>query len=807
LSYGNFAGGRSVAFTLDALDVAARRGERLRGTARGTLLGERATLSIRGGKLPDMLRELAVPVEIDLAAATAKVRIDGTLARPEATRGTDLAFRLDAPRSGDLARWLGVASESRLPLALRGRARVESDEWHLDETTLKLGRSDLTIDAHRTGIGGKPVIVAAVRSTLIDVPELETLRAKQATPADRKIDVPILPYGIDLEDADLGLGLQRVVLGRVDLADVGFGARVREGRLSPSPFAAIFAGVPFEGRLGLDLRSDVPELSLAMSTGKTDVGALLRRLGVAEDIDGRADALQVEITGRGSRVRDMAERSTFEARLLGGDLAVRGASKEPLARIRLKEAIIAAPPGKRIAARLDGALDDTPVEILVWSGTLADFVRDATKVPFSVEAKAAGARLTLEGEAALPLGRGGALTLEMSGERLDSLSGLARVELPPWGPWSIRGPFQMTPTGYEVRRLQVRVGTSRLNGTGRLDVTGARPRLDVRITAPNVQLDDFPTPERLADAPDRTTTTESVRASVKDTAGQTQRLLSAEFLRRLDAYVDVTVRQVLSGADRLGDGTFRVQIVEGRLYLGPAEVNLPGGTAKLSIAYDPTKGGGVELAAGAYIERFDYGILARRMRRGNDVRGLFSMNLELSGKAPSLDAIMSHADGRIDFAVWPTDLRGGIFDLWSVNLLVALLPMIDPSSESRVNCFVGRIDLNDGKLKDDTLVIDTTRVRVRGTGGANFKTEELAFRFQPRAKGLQLFSLQTPLQVTGTFTDFSVGVQPGDVFATIVRLFGSLIVVPIEWITQGPLPRDGADVCSDPLRAIGQAKR
>ena len=806
LSYGNFAGGRSVAFTLDALDVAVRRGERLRGTARGTLLGERAALSIRGGKLPDMLRELAAPVEIDLAAANAKVRIEGTLARPEATRGTDLAFRLDARRSGDLARWLGIAPESSLPLALRGRARVESDEWHLDETTLKLGRSDLTIDAHRTGIGGKPMLVAAVRSTLIDVPELATLRGGPSAPADRKIDVPILPYGIDLEDADLGLGLQRVVLGRADLADVGFGARIREGRLSPSPFAATFAGVPFEGLLGLDLRSDVPEASLAMSTGAVDIGALLRRLGVAEDIDGRAEALQVEITGRGSRLRDMAERSTFEARLLGGSLAVRGPGKQPAIAIELKEAVIAAPPGKRIAARLDGALDETPVEILVWSGTLADFARDATKVPFSVEAKAAGARLTLAGEVALPLGRGGQLTLEMSGERLDSLSGLARVALPPWGPWSIRGPFQMTPTGYEVRRLQVRVGTSRLNGTGRLDVTGARPRLDVRITAPNVQLDDFPTHTASAGSPSRPTSQEDLRATARGAATQTQALLSAAFLRRLDAFVDVEVRQVLSGTDRLGDGRLVAQIVEGRLYLGPAEVNLPGGTAKFSILYDPTKGA-IDLAAGAYIERFDYGILARRLRRADDVKGLFSLNFEVAGTAPSLDTIMNRANGRIDFAIWPTDVRAGVFDLWSVNVMLALLPFIDPNSESRVNCVVGRFDLNDGKLRDDAFVIDTTRVRVRGTGGANFETEALGFRFRPRAKGLALLSLQTPLQVTGTFTDYSVGVEAGDVLATILRLLGSVIVVPFEWLTQGPLPRDGADVCTDPLRQTGAAKR
>jgi hypothetical protein len=29
----------------------------------------------------------------------------------------------------------------------------------------------------------------------------------------------------------------------------------------------------------------------------------------------------------------------------------------------------------------------------------------------------------------------------------------------------------------------------------------------------------------------------------------------------------------------------------------------------------------------------------------------------------------------------------------------------------------------------------------------------------------------------------------------------SPILLPIEWFTLGPLPRDGADVCTNPLRA------
>jgi hypothetical protein len=83
---------------------------------------------------------------------------------------------------------------------------------------------------------------------------------------DLPVLLPVLLRDGELVAADIGLGLERVVLPRGDLNDVAFSARVRDGRLKPSAFAARFAGVTFAGSLGLDLRSAVPEVSLEMST-------------------------------------------------------------------------------------------------------------------------------------------------------------------------------------------------------------------------------------------------------------------------------------------------------------------------------------------------------------------------------------------------------------------------------------------------------------------------------------------------------------------------------------------------------------
>jgi uncharacterized protein involved in outer membrane biogenesis len=450
--------------------------------------------------------------------------------------------------------------------------------------------------------------------------------------------------------------------------------------------------------------------------------------------------------------------------------------------------------------RLEGTLDQTAVRVQLSTGSLTHFAGDATRVPFAMTAQAAGTRLNLDGDVTLPLGSAAQLTFEMSGERLDSLSELARVELPAWGPWSLRGPIRMSATGYEVQALTVNVGRSRLGGSGTLDVGGPRPRLQMQVAAPTLQLDDFPMPPRLTDPPESPVQGGGMRGATSRLAGRVDRLLSARFLRRFDATVDVQADEVLSGADRLADGALHLKLQEGRLDLDPALVNLPGGGMRLSMSYD-LKESEVDFHVAARVESFDYGIIARRLNRADDVRGLFSMNLELAGRAPSLDSIMRNASGRLDIAVWPTELRSGMFNLWSANLVLTLLPLIDPGIKSQVNCIVARLDLKDGDLRDDKILIDTTTVRIRGAGHADLRSEELAFVFRPRAKGPGLFRLQTPLRVSGTLTDQRFGVDQREAAFSVMRMIASPILVPIEWLTLGPQPRDGADVCTDPLRA------
>ncbi len=807
LSYGNVEGATPVEFRLDNLAVAIPAGKRLTGQVRGSLLGEPFSANFTGGDLPTLTDEIRWPLQFEAKATGAVFRLEGILAAPEAESGTDLRFSFSAARAGNVARWLGLSPDATGVVAIEGHVRVESDEWRLNPFSARFGNTVVSAELARVGIGRQPLVQARLLLENLDVDEFERMLppSDPHAPAKSMFDLPILPQGISLLDADLDVQVKRVAMQPAPVTDVSFTGRIRDGRMWPSPFSANLAGTVFSGATALDLRGQVPEASVWVAAEKVDIGGLLQKLKVVSDLEARAEQLRAELIGRGSRLGEMLERSSLLAELESGQMIVRDPNRTLQLPIKITKGTAKAAAGQPVTLDLDGAIDVTPVTIHVKSGTLPDFLKTSSDMPFSVTAEAAGAQLTLFGKVALPIDQlAMRMKLSVHGERLDSLNRLAHVELPLWGPWELGGKFRIASSGYEVPDLTLRIGDSTLNGRGSLGTTGARPRLDMELSAPRVQLNDFRLEgwslvDKKEKTPAKTVSVEQMRAQAKQAAAQGQKLLSPEVLRSFDAALNVAVEEVLSGVDKLGSGTLKAQLIDGKFVLDPAKVNVPGGSARIALSYLPTETD-VAVQANVQVDRFDYGILARRIKPGTDMQGLFSLQMNLEAHPKTLDALMQHANGRIDFAVWPRDFKSGIFDLWAVNLFVALLPAVDPASESKINCAVGRFDLRDGKLTQDEILMDTSRMRVNGVGKVDFATEELAFRLAPKAKSPQFFSLATPVQVSGKITDFKIGVAGSDVLETVGRFLTSVFVVPIEMLTQKDLPRDGADVCANAMR-------
>ena len=99
-------------------------------------------------------------------------------------------------------------------------------------------------------------------------------------------------------------------------------------------------------------------------------------------------------------------------------------------------------------------------------------------------------------------------------------------------------------------------------------------------------------------------------------------------------------------------------------------------------------------------------------------------------------------------------------------------------------------------MEDKLLVLDTSTVRVKGSGVIDLRSEEVDLLLRPAPKRPRFFSLATPLVVDGTLSDFRVGVAPGGLLGTAFRLSYAYIIVPFQLVTQRSPPREGADICA-----------
>jgi uncharacterized protein involved in outer membrane biogenesis len=810
LSYGNIDGGRPVEFTLEKLAVALPAGKALTGEMHGSLLGNPVTAQLRSGALEPLMLEDRVPIDFNARSGGVRARIHGVLQLPSESRGPELDFEISAPHAGEVASWFGLRPGAEAHAAVLGRAALRSRQWSLADFSLRLGRTTLTAEALQTGIGTHPLLKVRLAAEQIDVAELESLlpKTRKEDSSGPVLNIPILPQGIDLTDADVEVRLKRFLGSPLEVRDVSFDGRIRDGYMYPSQFAANVAEMALRGAILLDLRSREPNAGLWLFANNADIGNVLRKLDLARNIDATLDLMQIYLASHSTRLGDLIARADLTGNFAGGRVTLRDPNTRAEAKIALESGLLRAAPGDKVRLDLKGTIDDNPVAIGVETASAQDLMNPKLPVPFKLDIEAAATRMELAGAIARPLGnREVELALEVHGTRFDTLDKLARASLPPWGPWSAVGKFRMSARGYEVDDLVLQVRESVLHGKGRFETSSGRPRIEIALAAPNVQLDDFrfegwsPFEKKPAEEGDKTLNADEMRIRAAEASKQAQELLSPAMLRRQDAYLTVNVDQVLAGRDKLGSGKLVAKLENGRADIGPVELNVPGGSAKLSLGYEPTDQD-VKVDTRIEVNKFDYGILARRIKPDSDLRGTFSLDVDVNSRARYLSDILRHGSGLIDFAVWPQNMQSGTFDMWAVNVLVALIPVVDPGKASKVNCAIGRFELNDGRLKDRIILLDTGRMRVTGKGSVDFSAETLNLRLRPQAKTAQFLSLATPIQVSGTFRNFKIGVSPGDVLETIGRLATSIIWVPLQKLASKKIARDGSDVCGQSFQAL-----
>ena len=253
LSYGNAAGERPVAITLEELTLSLPAGEAVTMRARGALLDESFSVKFTAGGLEALLVEESWPITLSATGGGAVLDISGPIAH--GTTATRLHVGLYGKRIGDLAAWLGVSPCAAAPYTLRGQLILAKDIGRLQFLQVQTNRTQLNGELDWSGADQIALMHAVLHFEDMDPADIEALIPLVNQVSDEgaangiAIDIPVLPRRVDIVNADIDLSIAHILLVPVDMTDVSLSARIRDGVLQPSTFHAHVGGASFQGYL------------------------------------------------------------------------------------------------------------------------------------------------------------------------------------------------------------------------------------------------------------------------------------------------------------------------------------------------------------------------------------------------------------------------------------------------------------------------------------------------------------------------------------------------------------------------------
>ena len=547
-----------------------------------------------------------------------------------------------------------------------------------------------------------------------------------------------------------------------------------------------------------------PQANLAFRINEVDVGAILARLNLVSDLKASTGSMEVNLTLKGDSLNEIVQQSSMSFSVREGKWRIESPTSDKFLDVREVVGDIAIEEGNAITMKLAGMVGEQPVSFLITGAPLFEYVVARESLPLSIEAQFANSTLGFGGKVALPIGsREVNLFLTFKTDTLQNFSELLEVDLPPVGPIDLSTKLELTDDRYEMPELDLQIGDSFLSGMASFEPSAPTPEVVIELVSDRIQIDDFkgiisslPTKEKT----DPSASGEPEKAAQQEEDAQDpakpkmRDLLSREVLNSYNADLLIRADEVLSGEDRLGSMTLRKRVRDGRLEIDPLYIAVPGGGLHIGLDYLPGYDE-ITVNINAEIEEFDVGVVARRKNPDTDMGGLLFLDAALHAQAPDLQSMMEYAQGHFDFGLVPENFSAGIIDLWAVNLISAIMTEVSEKEKSEINCFVVRLGVEDGKMAEKVIYMDTSNMRIGGKADVDFTNRSLNILLVPKAKQPEFFSLAVPIKIEGTFDDFGLGIGLSRITGALISFITSPVHVPIRRIFVDPAPADGKEAC------------
>lgn len=387
-----------------------------------------------------------------------------------------------------------------------------------------------------------------------------------------------------------------------------------------------------------------------------------------------------------------------------------------------------------------GRLQKEQFTMDVEGGSILDLWNTEKAFPIDIKVEYGKTRAKVSGTMADPMNLSGPnLSAELSGPDLAVFSPFTRVPIPQTPPYRFATDISRNGDIWNFKNLQGKLGNSDIAGNLTFTVRNERPLLEGDVNSKKLDFRDFsgfigvdPRPE----APPRPKLFPDV---VYDVVG----------LRLLDVDIRFKSDNIVTPKMPIDRVRVNVKLDRGLLELKPAEATIGLGRIVSNLMVNARKSK-ILTYIEAKIDKVPFKRLLEKTPFEDETAGEFVGKINLTGAGNSIAEMAATADGGITVIMENGRISGLMIELAGLDVVESLGILVneDPSLLSR--CTIADFIVVDGIVKTKLFLMDTTDSNILGEGQIDLRTETIDMRISTHPKDISLFSLRTPIHVTGT---------------------------------------------------------
>ncbi len=376
-------------------------------------------------------------------------------------------------------------------------------------------------------------------------------------------------------------------------------------------------------------------------------------------------------------------------------------------------------------------------------GALLSLRNRQNPYPLKISVALGETKATAEGFLIDPLRmKGQDIDFRLEGRDLALLFPIVGVPIPPTPSYRISGHLTHEDELWTLRKLSGKVGRSDIAGNFSID-RGQKPQfIKANLTSSHLDMEDLggfvggdrgdrPSP---VERPDRVLPSEP---------------FSLEKLRTANAVVNFRGEKITNEKVPIKKMHAHLVLQDGVLKLNPLDFEVAGGNLVSTIEMDARQQT-IHTRADIRVKRLQLDKLLPETKLTAANIGTLGGRAKLAGKGNSLAAILGSANGEAALIVDGGTISELIMRLSNLDIANSVARLIGGDKQIPIRCMVGHFHATEGDFTLQTLVLDTPKVNLTGSGNINLEDESLNLRLKAKGKGFSLASFRGPIDVQGT---------------------------------------------------------